>query len=62
MENNEWVSWEYYLLVLGARSIDSAYNLPEIYNNIEYFKNCWQNHISQYKALEFLSFELDNKI
>lgn len=58
---DNWVTWEYYLLILGARSLDSAYTLTDIYNHINYFKNCWSNHLSQYKALEFFSFELDNK-
>lgn len=62
MENNNWVTWEYYLIWLGERSSDYAYTKEILLENLDYFRKCYSNHLSTYKALEWLSFELDNKI
>lgn len=58
----DWMSWELYLLILGERSVDYAYFPEMIYEHIDYFKNCWSNHLSCYKSLEFFSFHLDCKL
>ena len=58
---DNWVTWEYYLFILGVRLSDYTYTPKQVFDNIEYFKDCWRDHLSQYKALEFFSFELDNK-
>ena len=57
----DWMPWEQYLLWVGERSVDYAYTKEVIYENRNYFIECWKNQLSSYKALEFFSFELDNK-
>lgn len=53
--------FELYLIILGERSTDYSYTPEIIYEHIEYFRECWKDNLSCYKALEFFSFELDNK-
>ena len=53
--------FERYLISLGERSTDYAYTLDTLYENLNYFKECWNNNLSTYKALEWLSFELDKE-
>lgn len=60
--NEDWISWEYYLIWLGERSVDYAYTKEMLEENIEYFRKCYNNRLSTYKALEWLSFELDEKL
>lgn len=62
MNKEEWVSWEYYLLWLGERLNDYSYSKLDVLNNLEYFRNGWDNHISPYYLLEMFSFELDEKL
>ena len=52
-------AWEEYLLVLGETSVDYRYTVKDIINNLDYFKKCWQDGLSCYKALEFFSFHLE---
>lgn len=54
----EWIPWELYLIWLGERSVDYSYTKEMLYENIDYFKQCWKNHLSTYKALEWLCFEI----
>jgi len=54
--------FELYLIILGARSTDYSYTPEMIYGHLDYFKNCWENSLSEYKSLEFFSFELDEKL
>lgn len=54
--------FELYLLILGEKSVDYSYTPEIIYEHIDYFKKCWESNLSTYKALEFFSFELDEKI
>jgi len=58
----EWMPWELYLIWLGERLNDYSYTKEMVYDNIEYFKRCWGNHLSTYKSLEFFSYELDEKV
>ncbi len=53
--------FELYLIILGERSTDYSYTPEMIYKNLNYFKRCWENNLSCYKALEFFSFEFDDK-
>ena len=63
MDNTEeWMPWEMYLIWLGERSVDYSYTKEMLYENLEYFKRCQENHLSTYKALEFFSYELDEKL
>jgi hypothetical protein len=50
--------FELYLLILGARSTDYSYTPEMIYEHLSYFKNCWEDNLSTYKALEFFDVEL----
>ena len=50
--------FELYLIVLGERSVDYSYTPEMLYDNIDYFKDCWGKGLSTYKALEFFSFHL----
>lgn len=57
-----WNSFELYLLILGEKSSDYSYTPEIICEHLEYFKSCWLNELSTYKALEMFSFELDDKL
>lgn len=61
-KNSIWNSWELYLLILGERSVDYSYTPEMIFEHFDYFKNCWSDKLSTYKALEFFSYELDEKL
>ena len=56
MENKtQFSSFEHYLIMVGIRSVDSySYTDEQIFNNIEYFKKCYDEHLSPYKSLLFL--------
>lgn len=47
-------TFEEYLLKIGIRSKEYTYNDEELYENIEYFKKCYDDQLSAYKALLFL--------
>jgi len=52
-------SFEFYLLRVGEKSKDYAYPIETLYRNIEYFRECHKDNFSPYKALEFLTYEID---
>lgn len=54
--------FELYLIILGERSTDYSYTPEIIYEHIEYFRKCWENDMSQYKALEWFYYEQENKL
>ena len=54
-------SFQLYLLDLGIRSSDYNYSRELLYNNIPYFKKCWKENLSTYKALEFFYFHLNEQ-
>jgi len=66
MENREHIAglepFNLYLLILGERSTDYSYTPELIHKHLEYFRKCWSNNLSCYKALEFFSYELDDKL
>lgn len=47
-------TFENYLIMVGIRSIDYGYSDDEIMDNTEYFRNCYNDNLSAYKALLFL--------
>ncbi len=47
-------SFEKYLIVVGIRSLEYTYSDKVLFDNIEYFKQCYEQHLSAYKALLFL--------
>lgn len=45
-------TFEKYLILVGIRSkTDYNYNDEDLLNNIEYFRNCYENEMSAYRAL-----------
>ena len=52
--------YENYLIKVGILSIDYPYSLDILVKHITYFKRCYKNGLSPYKALEFLYYELKN--
>lgn len=51
-------TFEEYLIILGQRSIDyPQYPAEYLATKIEYFKECWKDGLSTYKALEMLYYE-----
>jgi hypothetical protein len=53
--------WEEYLMILGEMLIDYRYTTEELFENLDYFKKCWEYNLSCYKALETFHFHLENK-
>ena len=52
---NTWKDNEYtfqmYLITVGIRSIDFTFDDNFLFENIEYFKSCYEKEISAYYAL-----------
>jgi hypothetical protein len=48
------MEFEKYLIMVGIRSAEYAYDDEILFNNIEYFKRCQKAGLSAYKALLFL--------
>lgn len=54
--------FEEYLIEVGIRSYEFTYTPEELYANVEYFKTCFNDGLSAYKALVFFyDFVLNNK-
>ena len=51
MEENNY-PWEIYLIKLGQMVADYNYDIETIYKDIDYFKKCWSNGLSEYKSLD----------
>lgn len=51
---SEFNKFERYLINVGIRSAEYNYTDDELFSNIEYFKKCYKEHLSAYKALLFL--------
>lgn len=54
-------SFENYLIMIGIRSSEYTYEDKTLFENIDYFKQCYEQHLSAYKALLFLNDHLHNK-
>ena len=54
-------SFEKYLIYLGIRSNEYTYDLEELFDNLDYFKECFNRRLSCYKALLFLNDYLTEK-
>ena len=48
-----------YLMMVGIRSADYTYTDEQLFSNKDYFKKCYQDNLSAYKALEFFYFYLN---
>jgi hypothetical protein len=47
-------SFKHYLIMVGIRSLEYTYTDEQLFENIKYFKKCYDQHLSVYKALLFL--------
>jgi len=47
-------SFEIYLIMVGIRSFEYTYSDEDIFNHIDYFRDCYNRNLSAYKALLFL--------
>lgn len=47
-------TFEEYLIMVGIRSHEFTYSEQIIFENIDYFKECFKDNLSAYKALLFL--------
>ena len=47
-------TFEDYLIMVGIRSSEYTYTDEQIFGNSEYFKKCYKDNLSAYKALLFL--------
>lgn len=54
------IKFQKYLINVGIRSAEFTYNDQVLFDNIEYFKKCFDKHMSAYKALTFLHYYLNN--
>lgn len=52
-------SFEAYLINVGIRSMEYMYADGTLYDNIDYFRKCYEDGLSAYKALLFLGDWLD---
>jgi len=50
-------NFETYLIMVGIRSLEYSLSDRILFNNIDYFKKCYDEHLSPYKALLFLTVE-----
>ena len=46
------ISFEEYLIVLGTQLRNFCYDFTEVLKNIEYFRECYDNDVSVYNALD----------
>ena len=58
---SEFNKFYQYLINVGIRSAEYGYTTEELFSNIEYFKTCYKDNLSAYKALLFLSYHLEEK-
>ena len=47
-------TFENYLIMVGIRTADYTYTDEQIFDNTEYFRKCYNDNLSAYKALLFL--------
>lgn len=51
------MTFEQFLIDVGVRSSEYSYSREELCENISYFKKCYNQNLSAYKALLFLSYD-----
>jgi hypothetical protein len=60
IKNSFWnVTFEQYLINVGIRSSEFTYEDEILFQNVKYFKKCWKQQLSPYKALLFLNDEIN---
>ena len=53
--------FKHYLINVGIRSSEYNYTPEQLFANIDYFRECYENHLSAYKALSLLNDHLKHK-
>ena len=48
-------NFESYLIVVGIRSLEYGLSNEKLFDNIDYFRECYNDNLSPYKALLFLT-------
>ena len=62
INNSFWnVTFEEYLISVGTRSSEFTYVDYILFQNVKYFKKCWKQQLSPYKALLCLSDQINKK-
>lgn len=56
------MKFEFYLIMVGIRSLEFTHSDETLSNNIEYFRKCYKDNLSAYKALLMLSDEPNEKV
>lgn len=51
-----------YLIQIGSRMNDYPYTPQDLIDNIDYFRKCFENDLSAYKALEWLGLYKEGEI
>lgn len=54
-------TFENYLIMVGIRMDDYTYTDEQVMDNTEYFRECYHDNLSAYKALLFLQDHLNEK-
>lgn len=58
----EWgFSFEAYLIKVGEESCDYKFDMEVLMANTDYFRDCYNRHLSAYKAMCFFGLELEEK-
>lgn len=50
-------TFEQYLIKVGIRSLEYTLSDEILFKNIDYFRKCYDDNLSEYKALLFLTME-----
>lgn len=53
--------FKHYLINVGIRSSEYSYTPEQLFANIDYFRECYEEHLSAYKALQLLDEYLKHK-
>ena len=51
---NRFDTFENYLIMVGIRSLEYTYTDEQLFENIEYFRDCYNRHVGAYYALLLL--------
>ena len=55
------ITFKQYLIEIGMRFDHWNYESTDLLENVKYFKKCWKQQLSPYKALLFLNDEINKK-
>ena len=52
---NRFDTFENYLIMVGIRSVEYTFTDEELFDGIELFRKCYENHIGAYYSLLYLN-------